>query len=58
MLCMFSLHTRCGDAAHLYGTGHMTSCPALWVNEEPLLSGDQVARHTLQTTTHDRDFYS
>lgn len=55
---MFSLHTRCGDAAHLYGTGHMTSCPALWVNEEPLLSGDQVARHTLQTTTHDRDFYS
>lgn len=46
-LYVLCLLTRRGDAAHLNGTGHMASCPTVWVHEVPLLSSNQVACHTL-----------
>lgn len=42
--------TRCSDAAHLNGAGHMTSCSTLWVHEGPLLSSNQVTWYTLKHT--------
>lgn len=42
--------TRCSDAAHLNGAGHMTSCSTLWVYEGPLLSSNQVTWYTLKHT--------